>query len=870
MKKVSQYQEPKEIFLLSSTHWDREWYLPFQAMRFKLAETLDELMDVLESQPDFELFCLDGQTIVLEDYAAAAPENAERLKTLIRSGRIKIGPWYVMPDERLVSGESMIHNFLQGRRVAARWGAETWKFGYLCDIFGHIGQMPQILRGFGIGGAYLGRGLGEDEWRGGFRWRGPDGSQVTGYLDCYAKFTQAVTYRYGTQEYPAALKEELERHAALDTSPVWVLADAFDHTPVNPHTQEILADIQKLYPEARVRHDSLEAMAEAMKPYEDRLPLRRNELTVSTADMKKNLRVVTHSISSYYPLKRQNDQCQHFLEKLAEPLNALAAMRGMKTRPALMELAWKYLLQNQPHDSICGCSVDQVHVDMRYRYDQTREIGTEILNRAVDWLWKKEEPGEKMRLSFYNPFLYDWEAPIRLEVPMPQNFPTSFAEPAGYERRCSFRLYDGQNREIPYQLHRIRRNVVHRLKAQQNELVDMYDLSLTAPLTALGGTYLRVEPDRRPVRFDGQNMTWGADWCDNGLLRLEIAADGTLTLLDHRTGKVYAGLNRFADDGEDGNGWFHDEPVGNELRLTDTACVIRRTAAGPVCVTFVTEQRLPLPKGREEAEKTALKLETTVTLWKNKACADVRLKVENPASDHRLRALFPTGSRADTYVAGQTFFMTERPVGRRKDALCWDEPDPEEKDTTGILYSRDENGGLAFVAPEGLHEGGVSPDGVIAVTLLRSFSRAFLADEPTACRLLGTHEFHYALVPLSDTENNDSLLHLQEQLAIRLPEKLDRGEPGWDDPVLKLRHNRLMVSTIKNPETENEKELVIRLWNPSGEERTEILETGFALENAWRMTMDEREKHPLAVSEKQVRLSARPWEILTVLLKSKE
>ena len=257
-------------------------------------------------------------------------------------------------------------------------------------------------------------------------------------------------------------------------------------------------------------------------------------------------------------------------------------------------------------------------------------------------------------------------------------------------------------------------------------------------------------------------------------------------------------------------------------------------------------------------------------MFAGKRYALIDLALENRAADHRLRAQFPTGVQSGRYRAGQAFCFVERAAGVNPERLDWDEPESVEKSMNGLLCARDGRGGLAFISPYGLHEGGMEADGTLSVTLLRSFSRAFLADEPTACRLLGTHEFHYALVPLSDTENNDSLLHLQEQLAIRLPEKLDRGEPGWDDPVLKLRHNRLMVSTIKSPETENEKELVIRLWNPSGEERTEILETGFALENAWRTTMDEREKHPLAVSEKQVRLSARPWEILTVLLKSKE
>lgn len=867
-KKVKiKMNHPKEIFLLSSTHWDREWYQTFQGMRFRLVDTMDELIDVMERQPDFELFCLDGQTIVLEDYAAIAPENTERLKKLMQAGRIKVGPWYIMPDERLVSGESIIHNFLRGQKIASAWGVDTWKFGYLCDIFGHIGQLPQILKGFGIEGAYLGRGLGAEDWKGGFIWQGPDGSSVIGYFDCYAKFTLDVTYRYGTPEYEAALKAELERHVKLDTTPVLVLADGSDHTPIHPQTNKMLADIQKLYPNAAIRHDSLENMAASMEAYRSQLPVRKNALIDSAKDKSLSLRVVSHSLSSYYPLKLQNDQCQNQLEKLVEPLYALACLNGLKLRPSFLELAWKYLLQNQPHDSICGCSIDQVHIDMRYRYDQVKEIGAEILERASECLWQKDPKDTSLSLSALNPFLYDWTAPVRMELPFPKDFPASFQEAAGYEQRFAFRLYDGDNHEIPYQIHRIRRDVTRRIQAQQNQLVDMYDISALLPLKALSTAHFRVEPDPRPVRFSGYSMQWGANWCDNGLVRIDICNDGSLTLTDARTGQVYSGLNRFVDDCDAGNGWFHDEPVNNELRLTDTICTIRRIASGPVCVTFAIHQTLKLPKSRLDQEEAALTFKTSVTLWAGKPYADIHAAIENPATDHRLRVLFPTGSTSGRYTASQTFHFTEHAAGQAEDRLCWDEMDAAEKDTTGILYSRDAQRGLAFVSAEGFHEGGMGKEGVLALTMLRSFSRVFLADEPHACRLIGKHTFHYAIIPLSQKEDAGSLLHLQEQLAVALPHQLGHAQAGWGKAMLKLAHNRLMVSAIKPPEDGEAGSLIVRLWNPCCEAAEDTLEVGFALQKADRISFDERRTEPLSVKKNSVLISIGPWELVTLRLK---
>ena len=151
----------RTLHLVSHTHWDREWYLTFQQFRLRLVHLVDGLLDLLDSNPDYRYFMLDGQTIVLDDYLFMRPEKADIIRAHVRSGRMLIGPWHVLPDEFLVSPEATIRNLLQGDRTARQFGPKMM-VGYLPDPFGHVGQMPQILRGFGIETAAFRRGLADE------------------------------------------------------------------------------------------------------------------------------------------------------------------------------------------------------------------------------------------------------------------------------------------------------------------------------------------------------------------------------------------------------------------------------------------------------------------------------------------------------------------------------------------------------------------------------------------------------------------------------------------------------------------------------------------------------------------------------------
>ncbi|MGH9016342.1 MAG: hypothetical protein ACRDY1_01220 [Acidimicrobiales bacterium] len=132
---------PRRISIVPHTHWDREWYAPFQTFRLRLVHLVDTLLALLESDPSYARFLLDGQMAVVDDYLEIRPENEERIRALAAAGRLSMGPWYILMDEFLVSGETIIRNLQAGMERGAAFGG-AMDVGYLPDMFGHIAQMP--------------------------------------------------------------------------------------------------------------------------------------------------------------------------------------------------------------------------------------------------------------------------------------------------------------------------------------------------------------------------------------------------------------------------------------------------------------------------------------------------------------------------------------------------------------------------------------------------------------------------------------------------------------------------------------------------------------------------------------------------------
>src|SRR6266498_2202997 len=159
---------PGLIFhLIPHTHWDREWYLPRAAFQARLVPVLDDLIERLQADAGYRSFLL------------VRPEREAEVKALVKTGRLQVGPWYVLADELIPSGEALVRNLLCGAADADQLGGRLDVL-YSPDAFGHPAAWPTLAREFGIRYGVLWRGLGGEagQERDLYRWRGPDGGDV--------------------------------------------------------------------------------------------------------------------------------------------------------------------------------------------------------------------------------------------------------------------------------------------------------------------------------------------------------------------------------------------------------------------------------------------------------------------------------------------------------------------------------------------------------------------------------------------------------------------------------------------------------------------------------------------------------------------
>jgi len=366
------------FFVVPHTHWDREWYAPFEEFQLRLATVVDEVIDVLESDPSFTCFTLDGQAIVIEDYLDIRPENEGRLRALMQAGRLEVGPSYMLPDELLVGAEPLVRNLLIGREVCRRYGAEPTPVGYMPDSFGHPLQIPQILAGFGIDTFIFSRGLGDelDDVGVVFRWRSPDGSEVRAFqqLPSYSNFNvpgadAPARIEYIVQGFGPALTR-----AGVDSI---LLCDGEDHRRIRTDLPALCDELERRLPGTSFTISRYSDYVAAVDP--DDLPTHTGELLGSR--LQNVLRGVN---SARLYLKRANEQAERRLLEV-ETLGALRTLHTGQGFPAAdFRLAWRQLLKCHPHDSICGCSCDEVHRDMLVRYEQLERTVSQLQRRALE------------------------------------------------------------------------------------------------------------------------------------------------------------------------------------------------------------------------------------------------------------------------------------------------------------------------------------------------------------------------------------------------------------------------------------------------------------------------------------------------------
>ncbi len=376
----------RNIYIVSHTHWDREWYRSFQSFRLKLVHLVDGLLELLDKDPQFKTFMLDGQTIVLDDYLAMRPGKEALLRKHIQKGRIVIGPWHILPDMFLVGPEAHIRNLLQGVQTARHFGPKMM-IGYIPDPFGHPGQVPQILRGFGIDTACLWRGLDEEPAE--FWWESPDGSQV---LMVYLRDSYSNGASLPADNPPAFAKalaaaaDSLAAHSAVTDSLIMYGTDHME-PPVN--TSTAIAYANSALPGLHVIHATLPQFVAALQA-----DIKKQNLSLPTVTGElracKRMHLLPGVLSTRIWIKQRNHASENLLLKWVEPFSTWQELATgnqpaiLNQKSEIIHQTWRLLMENQPHDSICGCSVDQVHEEMKVRFDQVDQIGEELARQSLE------------------------------------------------------------------------------------------------------------------------------------------------------------------------------------------------------------------------------------------------------------------------------------------------------------------------------------------------------------------------------------------------------------------------------------------------------------------------------------------------------
>lgn len=883
----------KKLYVMSGTHWDREWYQSFQGFRYRLVYLLDFVIDYLERTPEFPIFTLDGQTIVLEDYLEIRPENRERLEKLIQAGRILIGPWYCMPDELILSGESLITNLQIGHRVAEEFGAEPWKFGYVCDIFGHAAQTPQIFNGFGIPHALLGRGTQKQSCPYYFIWRALDGSECLTHriegrsayctvpVVVFPKWEQAQT----DEEKDRVLKDEIDYQFGLSGLPVAYLADSADHQHLHPVLLEYKERLERVCPGLEVIIGDIRDMLHEVEEHREHLKVLTGELILPQRTNAEDSEIITNTVSSRVDIKLDNDRCQNRMEKWVQPLALASALAGRELPQTYVDHAYRYLIQNHPHDSICGCSIAQVHKDMKYRFDQCRGIADEVI-ADVTFHHRSQSQGDSWNfiLNLYNPLPYERDEVVTANLVFPPDYPYHYMERFGYDDAINcFELYDTTGKRISYTLHRVQTVTQQRAFGPNVDWGAGHLISFRVHLAPGGVTQLIARPSEKPTRQYGSMVTSPTS-AENDHIALNINADGTLRITHKDSGKVYDRIGSYLDDAEIGDGWFHCHTADNRIVSSIGApCTIEIEADGPAQVIFRVTSEMRVPRCAERnthrmkhihrsEETVVMPIITRVILDKGADRVKIRTTVRNTARDHRLRLLAETGIAGEKYFASEAFCFVERPCGLNPLSYDWAESDGPEKAVGGIVGKRANDGtGFAIVSAGGLHEGCALSDGRIQLTLLRAFQTTVQTDGEPEGQLLGDLEYEYLFVPLSERDSLARLQRMQDCLATGVRTTFVRtaadAQPSNRSLCRLEGDDALCFSTAKRPLDGEKDTAVIRIYNNSDCDAQGRLVLERAVESASLCDLLERPVSAAETDGCEIPLTLAPWKIATLRVK---
>lgn len=789
-----------DVHVVSHTHWDREWYQPLERFRQRLVALVDELLD--DPPARGESFLLDGQAIVIEDYLAVRPERESELRALLAEGRLEAGPWYVLADELIPSGEALVRNLFAGRRSLHRLGASSPPVLYCPDSFGHPAALPAIAAGFGLPLVLLWRGYGSMRWPQGdtATWAAPAGDAVLLFhlpRDGYEFGSHLPTDPSGSAERWSRMRAELAPRSATG---VLLIQNGADHHARQLGFHEAIDTLERAAGNDNIRRSSLAAFATAL------VAQARSASVPSIAGELRDSYGYTWTLQGTFATraheKRLNAIAERALVRGAEPWAAIAALTGADSRRPLVNAAWRTLLEAHPHDTLCGCSIDEVANAMEVRVRSATTQARGIRDDSIAQLIGHDAAAAHGARDRWMPIVVVPNAAARARegvaiIDVEEFIADVRVGPGSAPDPEPVSVSSSRTPVIPElgPLQVLSRRITNvRIESPRhypdNDLVAITRVAAWLPRT--GGYSIATYPIEAGTAQRGarpQAVATTPRSLDNGLLSIEVDADGNVGLTHIASGRRIAPLIDFVDESDVGDLYT---PAPRPREHATEVRGVRRVHRGPLRGELALTYRVISPAERSRGVDAELVVH--LTLDAGAEFLRVSVQGDNRRENHRLRIRFHGDVASATSHADAAFGV----VARDRLALPGGDAAVEHAPPTAPLHRYvslfDDGAGMTLFS-DGLAEYESPGDGSLLVTLVRSvgeLSRNDLPERPghagwpsstPGAQCLGAFEASFGL-----------LLH-----GPRTASTIDAIERTADDVLLPLRGTTLR-SALRRPE----------------------------------------------------------------------
>ena len=820
----------KKVHVVPHMHWDREWYFTTEESRILLVNNMEEIMDMLENNPNYPNYVLDGQTAILEDYFAAKPENKERVKKLVKEGRLIIGPWYTQTDEMVVGGESITRNLLYGLKDCEEFG-DAMMIGYLPDSFGQSAQMPQILNGFGINRSIFWRGvserMGTDKTE--FYWEGEGDSKV---------LTQLFPLGYAIGKYLPSNMDDLKKRMdkyfpVLDkgaTTENIILPNGHDQMPVQKNIFEILEKLKELYPERDFFLSRYEKVFEELEK-EKNLPTLRGEFLDG-----KYMRVHRSIFSTRMDIKAANTRIENKITNILEPLASLAYSLGFEYHSGLIELIWKEIMKNHAHDSIGCCCSDKVHKEIMNRFF----LAEEKVDRLIDFYMRvivdamsKDIALDK--LTAFNLLPYEREVVVKGEIiTKMKNF--NLVSEDGEE-------YDFQviNKEV-VDAGLIDRQIVH--YGNYDPFV-RYTIELKDVIPSMGyKTYLIKEAEGVINSEEGKKT----DKIENKYFNITVNENGSLNILHKDTNTLYENVLLIEDGADDGDEYdfspLEDDFIIKSDLVKCNYSIKTYANSSEIAINYTLDVPKDLDSRKNKKIDGSMDISIIIKVDNCSPYLNVKMDIDNRAKDHRVRAYIPTGIKSNFSFSDNQFGVIKRDV--YDSAMdVWEEENWDERPDSiypmlSFVTLKNEERGMAVLTNSTREYEIIGEDyDTIAITLFRGVG--FLGKEemyrrpgrPSGIKLetpdsqmLGKVSLEFGIYPYVSSEDKVSRVAKEYLTPVYTYNKMPHNamklnsvdfETPYNYSLLKEENDNVTLSVLKK--AENKKGLVLRYFNGTDSEK---------------------------------------------------